>query len=92
MSLQEAVEAPRVFAKGPVAEVEAGFGPALVEGLKRLGHPARAVDSVAGCMAAIAFEADGRMTGAGCWRGDGAPAGIGGGSARPGIIFWPDPT
>lgn len=92
MSLQEAVEAPRVFAKGPVAEVEAGYGAALIEGLRRLGHPARAVDSIAGCMAAVAFEADGRMTGANCWRGDGAPAGIGGGSARPGIIFWPDPT
>lgn len=92
MSLQEAVEAPRVFAKGPLAEVERGFGPELVDGLAAMGHPARDVDSIAGCMAAISFEPDGRMIGASCWRGDGSPAGIGGGRAREGVVFWPDPT
>jgi gamma-glutamyltranspeptidase/glutathione hydrolase len=92
MSLQEAVEAPRVFAKGPLAEVETGHDPALTEGLRALGHPAQPVNSVAGCMAAIAFEPEGRMVGASCWRGDGAPIGIGGGHARPNVIFWPDPT
>ena len=92
MSLQEAVEAPRVFAKGPMAEVETGFDPAVMKGLAALGHPVQPVPAVAGCMAAIAFEQDGRMTGANCWRSDGAPAGIGGGAARPGVVFSADPV
>jgi gamma-glutamyltranspeptidase / glutathione hydrolase len=92
MSLQQAVEAPRVFAKGPMAEIENGFGRALIEAMSARGHPAKGVDSIAGCMAAIAFEPDGRMTGASCWRGDGSPVGIGGGRAREGVVFWPDPS
>lgn len=92
MSLQEAVEAPRVFAKGPVVEVERGFDPRLSEDLRTMQHPAEAFDSIAGCMAAIAFEPDGSMTGASCWRGDGVPVGSGGGQARKGVVFWPDPT
>ena len=45
---------------------------------------------VAGGMGAIAFEADGTLTGASCWRADGTPVGLGGGYARAGIRFWPD--
>jgi gamma-glutamyltranspeptidase / glutathione hydrolase len=48
------------------------------------------VAHVAGGMGAVAFEADGMLTGASCWRADGAPVGLGGGYARPGIRFWPD--
>lgn len=93
MSLQEAVEAPRVFAKGPVVELEKGFAPALEQGLRDLGHPVETlVVSVGGCMGAIEFGPDGSMTGANCWRGDGAPVGIGGGAARAGVVFWPDPV
>jgi gamma-glutamyltranspeptidase/glutathione hydrolase len=42
-------------------------------------------------MCAIGFEPDGTLTGAACWRADGAPLGLGGGYARTGIRFWPDP-
>ena len=92
MDLQEAVEAPRVFAKGPLAEIERGFDLKLVDQLKARQHPAEAVDSIAGCMAAIQFAEDGTMTGSSCWRGDGVPVGSGGGQAREGVVFWPDPT
>ncbi|MCB1398182.1 MAG: gamma-glutamyltransferase [Rhodobacteraceae bacterium] len=92
MTVQQAVEAPRVFAKGPAAEVETDHGAALAGALTAMGHPVRRVDAVAGCMGAIAFAPDGAMTGASCWRGDGVPAGFGGGLARADIVFWPDPT
>jgi gamma-glutamyltranspeptidase/glutathione hydrolase len=92
MSLQEAVEAPRVFAKGPIVELEKDFNPALADELRDLGHPVEELVSVGGCMGAIEFAPDGSMTGANCWRGDGAPVGIGGGQARAGVLFWPDPT
>lgn len=55
------------------------------------GHDVVPVDHVAGGMCAIAFAPDGTMTGAGCWRADGVPAGIGGGLARANTSFWPDP-
>jgi len=92
MPLQAAVEAPRVFAKGPLVEVERDHDAALVPALEEMGHPVTPRDSIAGCMAAIEFAPDGAMTGASCWRGDGVPAGSGGGLARPGVVFWPDPT
>lgn len=91
MSLQEAVEAPRVFTQGQVVEVEDGFPSALRDALSALGHDVLAVPHVGGGMAAIAFE-DGRMEGAACWRADGVPLGMAGGLARRGVSFWPDPT
>ena len=91
MSLQEAAEAPRAFAKGPLVEVEKGFGAELVPGLEAMGHAAQTVDSIGGCMGMIAFAQGGEMTGASCWRGDGVPMGCGGGPAREGVVFWPDP-
>jgi gamma-glutamyltranspeptidase/glutathione hydrolase len=90
MSLQEAVEAPRVFSHGPDAEVERGFPQTVHETLQDLGHPVTPMDHVAGGMGAILFEGA-RMTGASCWRADGVPVGIGGGLARRGTSFWPDP-
>lgn len=90
MSVQEAVEAPRVFTHGPDAEVERGFPQAVHDALAAKGHPVMPVDHVAGGMAAILFEGP-RMTGAACWRADGVPVGMGGGLARAGISFWPDP-
>jgi gamma-glutamyltranspeptidase / glutathione hydrolase len=41
-------------------------------------------------MNAIAFGDDGALTGAACWRADGAPIGVGGGYARSGVRFWPE--
>ncbi|NDV00234.1 gamma-glutamyltransferase [Pseudoroseicyclus sp. CLL3-39] len=91
MDVQEAAEAPRLFAKGPVVEVERGFDAALIPALRQMGHPAEPMDSIAGCMGAISFGQDGAMTGASCWRADGVPMGSGGGPARTGVTFWPDP-
>lgn len=91
MSLQEAVEAPRVFTQGQECEIEKGFPDPVRSKLTGLGHPVVAVDHVAGGMAAISFHADGAMTGAACWRADGTPLGLGGGLARRNTHFFTDP-
>ncbi len=90
MSLQEAVEAPRVWTQGESVEVEHGYGGAVKDGLKSLGHPVLPCPHIGGGMNGIAIAPDGRMTGAACWRADGAAIGIGGGLAREGARFWPD--
>ncbi|ONG48216.1 gamma-glutamyltransferase [Pseudoroseomonas deserti] len=90
MSWQEAVEAPRVFTHGQDAEVERGFPAEVHAGLAALGHQVTPVDHVAGGMGAIGF-AGAAMTGAACWRADGVAMGMGGGLARAGTSFWPDP-
>jgi gamma-glutamyltranspeptidase/glutathione hydrolase len=91
MSIQEAVEAPRVFTWGQEVELERGFAGSVHEAVAALGHRVLPVDHVAGGMCAIAFGEGGAMTGAACWRADGVPMGIGGGNARAGTSFWPDP-
>ncbi|MGL4285931.1 MAG: gamma-glutamyltransferase family protein, partial [Phreatobacter sp.] len=91
MSVQEAVEAPRVFTWGQEAEVELGMAEPVRRTLAGLGHRVAPSDHVAGGMCAIAFAEDGAMTGAACWRADGVPMGVGGGAARAGTSFWPDP-
>jgi gamma-glutamyltranspeptidase / glutathione hydrolase len=88
MTLQEAVEAPRVWTQGQELEVEEAIEPAVRAGLAARGHTVTPVAHVAGGMGAIAFEADGSLTGASCWRADGTPIGLGGGYARPGVRFW----
>jgi gamma-glutamyltranspeptidase/glutathione hydrolase len=90
MSLQEAVEAPRVWTQGQELEAEQAVPEAVRVGLAARGHRVVALPHVAGGMGAIAFEEDGTLTGAACWRADGSPIGIGGGYAREGIRFWPD--
>ncbi|MBE9607160.1 gamma-glutamyltransferase [Acetobacteraceae bacterium H6797] len=90
MSIQEAVEAPRVFTHGPDAEIERGIPPEVHAALKAMGHPVLAQDHIAGGMGAILFEGS-KMTGAACWRADGTAVGLGGGLARKGVSFWPDP-
>ncbi|HEX6209606.1 MAG TPA: gamma-glutamyltransferase [Methylomirabilota bacterium] len=90
MSLQEAVEAPRVWTQGQELEVESAVVDDVRAGLASRGHHVVAVAHVAGGMGAIAFEPDGTLTGASCWRADGSPVGLGGGYARAGIRFWPD--
>lgn len=91
MELQEAVEAPRVFTWGQEAEIELGFAEPVRNALAALGHRVSPVDHVAGGLCAISFAENGKMTGAACWRADGVPMGIGGGPARAGTSFWPDP-
>ncbi|MFC7396295.1 gamma-glutamyltransferase [Chelatococcus sp. GCM10030263] len=87
MTLQEAVEAPRIWTQGHVLEVERGISEEVVTALASRGHAVTRVPRVAGGMNAIAFNPDGSMTGAACWRADGTAIGIGGGLARPGVRF-----
>lgn len=87
MSLQQAVEAPRVFTQGHVLEVEESLFPAVAAGLRARGHSVVAAPRIAGGMNAIEFRADGTMVGAACWRADGTPVAIGGGLARAGVKF-----
>jgi len=88
MSLQEAVEAPRIWTQGQEVEIEKPFAPAA-EPLAKAGHEVKVVPHIGGGMNAISFGED-RLTGAACWRADGTAMGIGGGLARPGVRFWPD--
>jgi gamma-glutamyltranspeptidase/glutathione hydrolase len=87
MTLQEAVEAPRVWTEGPVLEVEHGIPETVRQGLQARGHTVQVMPTVAGGMNAIEFHDDGSMTGAACWRADGAAAALGGGLARAGVRF-----
>jgi gamma-glutamyltranspeptidase / glutathione hydrolase len=90
MSLQEAVEAPRLWTQGYAVELEAGFGAEAADALRQLGHEVAMVGAVAGGTCAIGFESDGSLTGAACWRADGTPIAISGGLARPGVRFRPE--
>ncbi|MBB4105227.1 gamma-glutamyltransferase [Allorhizobium borbori] len=86
MSLQEAVEAPRVWTDGGHIELEPAFAH-HVEAMRLRGHDARAVAHIGGGMNAIAFGDDGEMTGAACWRADGTVSALGGGLADEGVTF-----
>jgi gamma-glutamyltranspeptidase/glutathione hydrolase len=90
MSLQEAVEAPRLWTQGYRLELEPGFPPAVVEALGARGHDVLRVPNVGGGLCAVGFEADGSLEGAACWRADGTPMGVGGGLARAGVRFLPE--
>ena len=87
MALQEAVEAPRIWTEGVVLEVEHGVPESVREGLRGRGHTLQIMPTVAGGMNAIQFHDDGSMTGAACWRADGAAVALGGGLARAGVRF-----
>jgi gamma-glutamyltranspeptidase/glutathione hydrolase len=90
MTVQEAVEAPRVWTQGHALELEGGISPSVFDALLAKGHDAVRVGNVAGGMSAIHFHADGTMEGAACWRADGTPIALGGGLARPGVRFRPE--
>ena len=84
MTLQEAVEAPRVWTQGQTLEVEGGVSPDTRERLATLGHDVQVVPKVAGGMNGVMFDRRrGVIHGAACWRADGAPAGFSGGPAKP---------
>jgi gamma-glutamyltranspeptidase / glutathione hydrolase len=87
MSLQEAVEAPRIWTEGNALEVELAVPDAVRAKLTSIGHKVVAVPTVAGGMNAIQFHEDGSLTGAACWRADGTPIGLAGGLARAGVRF-----
>jgi gamma-glutamyltranspeptidase/glutathione hydrolase len=90
MTLQEAVDAPRIWTQGHALELEAGFPAAVFQAMADRGHPVARVGNVAGGMSAIHFGSDGMMQGAACWRADGTPIGVGGGLARAGVRFRPE--
>ena len=83
MPLQTAFEAPRMWDRGPVLELERGFArlPELRRNLEARGHIIETPMKVAGGMNGILRRADGSLEGAACWRADGAPVGYSGGDA-----------
>ena len=87
MTLQEAVEAPRIWTEGGVVELEETFPEAVRQALARRGHEVVRLQRIGGGMNAIAFGDDGTLTGAACWRADGTPVAIAGGLARAGVRF-----
>ena len=89
MSLQEAVEAPRLWTQGDMLELEEGFPPEIEAALRAKGWTTLRLPHVGGGMCAISLDAHG-MEGAACWRADGVAFGLGGGLARAGTRFWPD--
>ena len=84
MSLQESVEAPRLWDRGPVLEIEQGFPNVdeLKAKLEALGHVVETPLKVAGGMNGILRNPEtGMLHGAACWRADGVPLGFSGGDA-----------
>ncbi len=87
MTLQEAVEAPRVWTEGGVLEIEDAIPDSVAAELRARGHEVVRSRRIAGGMNAIGFGADGMLEGAACWRADGTPVAISGGLARAGVRF-----
>ena len=87
MTLQEAVEAPRIWTEGGVVEMEEAFPDTVENELVNRGHEVVRLQRIGGGMNAIAFGDDGSLTGAACWRADGTPVAIAGGLARAGVRF-----
>ncbi|MEZ4520979.1 MAG: gamma-glutamyltransferase [Thermomicrobiales bacterium] len=84
MSMQEAVEAPRMWDRGPELEMESSYADfdALASEMRKRGHAVNEVFRVAGGMNGIQFDQEsGMMEGVACWRADGAPMGFSGGDA-----------
>src|SRR6202007_468726 len=63
MSLQEAVEAPRVWTEGNALEVEQAVPESVRGKLRALGHDVIEMAAVAGGMNAIQFHGDGTLVG-----------------------------
>ncbi|MEP3275582.1 MAG: gamma-glutamyltransferase [Stappiaceae bacterium] len=89
MTLQQAIEAPRIWTEGHDLEIEKTLEP-QAQALRTRGHKVQVMPHVGGGMNAIAITDDGTMEGAACWRADGTVAALGGGRARPGVRFWPN--
>ncbi|WP_439524239.1 gamma-glutamyltransferase [Marivita sp.] len=86
MSLQQAVEAPRLWTEGAHVELEPCYEH-HADALRAKGHHVEIVRHIGGGMNAIAFSGDGEMTGAACWRADGTVSALGGGLAEAGVSF-----
>jgi gamma-glutamyltranspeptidase/glutathione hydrolase len=90
MTLQEAVEAPRLWTQGQTVELEVGFDEQVCAGLADRGHDTLMVTNVAGGMNGVIIDPETEtMTGAACWRADGTPVGLAGGGANANVSFNP---
>lgn len=90
MSLQEAVEAPRVWTQGGVLELEVGTCREAEAELVRRGHQTTSTPHLGGGMNGVRRTNEGNWEGAACWRADGTAIAVGGGMARQGVRFWPE--
>ena len=80
MSLQEAVEAPRIWTDGGDLELEEGVPSSVRAQLAGMGHRIRVVPRVAGGMNGVLRDPESALLhGAACWRADGTPMGMSGG-------------
>jgi gamma-glutamyltranspeptidase/glutathione hydrolase len=80
MTLQEAVEAPRIWTDGGDLEVEEGVPASVRSELEGMGHHLKVVPRVAGGMNGVLRDPEsGLLHGAACWRADGTPLGMSGG-------------
>jgi gamma-glutamyltranspeptidase / glutathione hydrolase len=87
MSLQQALEAPRLWTMGNFCELEPAFPDEVAQALAARGHRVKRVKTIGGGINGIAFGEHGMMEGAACWRADGSVVALGGGLARPGVRF-----
>ena len=90
MTLQEAVEAPRVWIQSGPLEVEESVPEHVRAALRERGHQVKVVPRVAGGMTGVLVDPEsGLLHGAACWRADGTPVGMSGGFtdriASPGV-------
>ena len=89
MTLQQAVEAPRVWTMGikgtPEGKLymEPGFPIETISGLGEKGHEVEELPKIAGGMNGVIIDDEGMLHGAACWRADGTPMGYSGGRAHP---------
>ena len=85
MTIQQAVEAPRIWTMmyGDL-NIEEGIPQGVGEALEAMGHSVRRVRTVAGGMNGVLMDpATGLIHGGACWRADGSAAGWSGGDALP---------
>ncbi len=87
MSIQEAVEAPRLWTigiEGTPGEkllVESGFSEEARTGLEEKGHEIIVMNRIAGCMNGVLRDPEtGMLHGGACWRSDGTAMGMSGGN------------
>jgi gamma-glutamyltranspeptidase/glutathione hydrolase len=90
MTLQEAVEAPRVWTEGHALEVELAFPDSVRAALTSMGHDVVQMPTVGGGMNGIHVRDDNTVSGSACWRADGTPVALAGGLARAGVRFGID--
>ncbi|TRO58832.1 gamma-glutamyltransferase, partial [Candidatus Bathyarchaeota archaeon] len=92
MSIQEAVEAPRIWTmgiKGTPGEkliMEKVFPEKTQAQLRKKGHDVFVVNNVAGGMNGVLRDKNGLLHGGACWRADGTPMGMSGGRTKPELL------